>query len=503
MRPLPVLVLSLVALAAPRLPAQGLPVITRGPAVAKVETTVATIQWTTDPASEGSVEWGPTPSLGQVTALTPLLALHEVEIPGLLPNRAYHYRVLAGGVPITPIYSFKTAETPLYPYFRFAIFGDSGSGNANQAAAASLLGALDPDLVLIAGDVIYNCCGSLAVTSRYFVPYASLLPERPFYMALGNHDYDSGCAQSYLDSFCLPTSGPGGERYYSFDRGNVHFVSADSNILLGNSPSGCSANPAFAAQLAWLDADLAASTARWKIVFFHHPPYSDSNHGNDTDVQAAFVPIFEARGVDLAIAGHDHCYERYPRMVGGVPASAGPRYLVAGSGGASLYSITPGPYLEAGFVTHGALIGDVRGNQVRLRFYGSDPGNYGQVLDEILLSKGPTTPCLETPTPTVTPGSTLDLTLAAQAGGSHLIAFGLFDGYVEAPPHGIFLLNPFSFHIVSSGLVPPGGTVSLVIPVPSDPALTGLVFPFQAFADFSNPDFNDFRISNMVPIVVG
>ncbi|MGH2652579.1 MAG: metallophosphoesterase family protein, partial [Actinomycetota bacterium] len=143
-----------------------------------------------------------------------------------------------------------------------------------------------------------------AVTNRYFVPYAALLPERPFYLAIGNHDYDSGCAQPYLDNFCLPASAPGGERYYSFDRGNVHFVSADSNTI-GGLPSGCTSNPAFAAQLGWLDADLAASTAKWKIAFFHHPPYSDSNHGNNDDVQASFVPIFEARKLDLALAGHD------------------------------------------------------------------------------------------------------------------------------------------------------------------------------------------------------
>ncbi|MGH2652580.1 MAG: fibronectin type III domain-containing protein, partial [Actinomycetota bacterium] len=164
MRSTAVLVLSLVAHVAPCLSAQGQTVVTRGPAAARVGTTDATIQWTTNPASEGVVEWGPTPSLGQVTAPTPVAALHEVGVTGLLPNRTYHYRVQAGGIPITPIYAFKTAETPLYPYFRFAMFGDSGSGNSNQAAVASLVDTLDPDLVLIAGDVIYNCCGATAVT---------------------------------------------------------------------------------------------------------------------------------------------------------------------------------------------------------------------------------------------------------------------------------------------------------------------------------------------------
>ncbi|MGH7151457.1 MAG: metallophosphoesterase family protein, partial [Planctomycetota bacterium] len=228
------------------------------------------------------------------------------------------------------------------------------------------------------------------------------LPERPFYLALGNHDYDTECAEPYLDAFCLPASGAGGERYYSFDRGGVHFVSVDSETV-EDLPSGCSSDPAFEAQLAWLDADLAASTAWWKVVFLHRSPYSDSNHGNDATIQELLVPIFEARGVDLVLTAHDHCYQRFPPMLGGVPALGGVTFVVAGTGGAELYEISPGPLLEVGVVSHGALIGDVSGSELRLRFYGSEPGNYGQVLDDILLSKEPPPPCDgpagETPTP--------------------------------------------------------------------------------------------------------
>ncbi|MCI0587266.1 MAG: hypothetical protein L0323_10545, partial [Planctomycetes bacterium] len=43
--------------------------------------------------------------------------------------------------------------------------------------------------------------------------------------------------------------------------------------------------------------------------------------------------------------------------------------------------------------------GDVCGNQLQLRFYGSEPGNYGQVLDDLLLTKGPPPPPAEIPTP--------------------------------------------------------------------------------------------------------
>jgi len=396
----PALPLWLLAIAAIAPAARGQASLTRGPAVAKVETTAATIQWTTSPASAGVVEWGTTAALGQATEPTPVSSLHEVEIAGLLPDHVYYYRLLADGTPASPVFTFETAEASFESSFRFAMFGDSGSGNSNQLGVASLLEELDPDLVLIAGDVVYPSGALSGMDPRYFVPYAALLPERPFYLALGNHDYQTSCAQPYLDSFCLPASAAGGERYYSFDRGNVHFVSADS-APLGSLPSGCSPNSAFEAQLAWLDADLAASTAAWKVVFFHHSPYSDSNHGDNADVQALFVPLFEAHGVDVVLTGHDHCYQRFPPMSGGAPAADGVRYIVAGTGGASLYSITPGPLLEVGIVSHGAVIGDVCGNDLRLRFYGSDPGNYGQLLDEVLLSKGPANSCSESPTPIV------------------------------------------------------------------------------------------------------
>ncbi|HET6203050.1 MAG TPA: metallophosphoesterase family protein [Planctomycetota bacterium] len=467
-----------------------------------MKTDEATIQWRTSSTSPGSVEWGSTPALGQTTAPTPTQTNHEVSVAGLLPNRTYYYRVLATGVPVSPIHSFRTAETPLYPFFRFGAFGDSGMANSSQASVASLVGSLAPDLVLILGDVIYPSGAASDMDAKYFVPYASLLGDRPFYPALGNHDYATGCAQPYLDAFCVPTSGPGGERYYSFDRGPVHFVCADSDPLSGP-PSGCSSLSAFAAQAAWLDADLAASNASWKIVFFHHPPYSDSNHGDDPDVQAIFVPIFEARGVDLVLSGHDHCYERFPPMVGGAPASGGVRYMVAGTGGASLYGINPGPLLEFGAVTHGALVGDVRGNQIRLRFFGADSSNFGQVLDEIVMSKGPTTPVLEASALTVPLGGSLSLGLTAEAGQGYVLAFGTTSAYGEAPPHGILLLAPAGINVGANGAVPAGGTVTFPLAVPSIPALLGMTVRFQAAATSTDPSVAGFWISNLAAIQVG
>jgi hypothetical protein len=65
----------------------------------------------------------------------------------------------------------------------------------------------------------------------------------------------------------------------------------------------------------WLRTDLASTTRDWVIAFWHHPAYTKGSHNSDTEIELMqmrqnFVPILEAGGVDLVLAGHSHCYER-------------------------------------------------------------------------------------------------------------------------------------------------------------------------------------------------
>jgi tartrate-resistant acid phosphatase type 5 len=77
-------------------------------------------------------------------------------------------------------------------------------------------------------------------------------------------------------------------------------------------------------QAAWLQAALANATQPWKVVYFHHPPYSSGSHGNNPDLQWPF----EEWRADLVLSGHDHNYERL--VVDGLP------YFVNGAGGRNL-----------------------------------------------------------------------------------------------------------------------------------------------------------------------
>ena len=70
-------------------------------------------------------------------------------------------------------------------------------------------------------------------------------------------------------------------------------------------------------QFAWLDKDLEGvdrSVTPWVIVGSHCPWYN-SNRAHHLESQAvsmqkAMEPLFEKHGVDLALAGHVHAYER-------------------------------------------------------------------------------------------------------------------------------------------------------------------------------------------------
>ena len=60
------------------------------------------------------------------------------------------------------------------------------------------------------------------------------------------------------------------------------------------------------AQVAWLQAALAASTAPWKIVIAHHPVYSGGEHGDTPYIIEHVLPLLEKYGVQAYFNGHDH-----------------------------------------------------------------------------------------------------------------------------------------------------------------------------------------------------
>jgi len=221
---------------------------------------------------------------------------------------------------------------------RFAVIGDYGQAGPGEAAVATLIHSWQPEFIITTGDNNYPAGEASTIDAnigqyfsdfigRYRGGYGKGAQENRFFPSLGNHDWMAPGAKPYFDYFELP----GNERYFDFVRGAVHFFSIDSDP---HEPDGIDAA---SKQAAWLKRTLAKSTARWQIVYMHHPPYSSGSHGPTPSMQWPF----KQWGVDLVLSGHDHTYERL--LVAGLP------YVVIGLGGRSIYpfvSSAPGSVLR-------------------------------------------------------------------------------------------------------------------------------------------------------------
>jgi 3',5'-cyclic AMP phosphodiesterase CpdA len=143
----------------------------------------------------------------------------------------------------------------------------------------------------------------------------------------GNHDYGTGNADAYFAYFGA-LAGPPGLGYYSYNVGDWHVVSLNSDVPAGpGSP-----------QYEWLRADLESSGAACTAAYWHHPVFSSGRNGPQTEMRDAWRLLHES-GAEFVVSGHDHLYERFaPLDLQGRPdLRTGMRQFIAGTGGAPLY----------------------------------------------------------------------------------------------------------------------------------------------------------------------
>ena len=67
--------------------------ITSGPTTSGITQNAATVQWTTNPAGNSIVEYGPTVSYGSTVTQSAAVTNHSMSLTGLTPGTTYHYRV--------------------------------------------------------------------------------------------------------------------------------------------------------------------------------------------------------------------------------------------------------------------------------------------------------------------------------------------------------------------------------------------------------------------------
>lgn len=281
------------------------------------------------------------------------------------------------------------------PDFNFVALGDWG---CQMTTRNNLNHVIDkkPVLVLGLGDYSYNN------TADCWLDMVDPVDEK-IKVAIGNHDnhvyshtyrnetYFPFKLNQVMDHFNLS------KQYYSFNFQNAHFVALSTEIPYDEGSE----------QYSFLKNDLARadsdSSIKWIIVFFHHPIYTSPTVILPNVIfRDIYHPLFDKYHVDFVLQGHTHNYQRsYPLQYNpsnstnpiitdldrqNYVASRGPIFLIAGTGGESLYGIRcQAVFTAAQRISFGFLDMQIYNNGLTTkgRFYDTN----GSITDEFIIDK--------------------------------------------------------------------------------------------------------------------
>jgi L-rhamnonate dehydratase len=286
--------------------------------------------------------------------------VYRGRITDLIPGEEFFYRVKRNGK--TVFSSRGRARRPRSQSHRCVVVADCGTGSVGQRNVAYQVSRVNPDYVLIPGDIVYES-GRIVEYEKWVFPIynsdeadpergAPLLRSIPFFGGLGAHDtghpldrYPDGFA--YYMYWSFPLNGPSrtandphafplggtearrkatlaatGNRYpvmanYSFDYGNAHWTVLDTwNPHIDWNDE---------ALRTWLRNDLAGTTAKWKFVSSYLPPFNSSTEYPHTQKMRVVADILQQNNVDIVFCGFAHSYQvTYPLQFTAKPAPKGP-----------------------------------------------------------------------------------------------------------------------------------------------------------------------------------
>lgn len=241
---------------------------------------------------------------------------------------------------------------------RFVIISDYGSNDSNQMKVATLVRQLQPSFIITAGDNFHRTLTPLDdMVKRH---YGWIWPN--FFPVAGNHDItdatnyffnDDNYLISYRDYFAHLPMIPANRRYYDLEKSGVWFgmFNSDFGGVATYCPNGRMIYEphgidSMSRQWQWFKSRLNQTTARWKLMVMHYPPFFSFPYDYDTTtivncngspyrlkikVDTLFAKLrlpFTGAGVDMVVSGHTHCGEVL--KVNGLP------FYVQLSGGAYL-----------------------------------------------------------------------------------------------------------------------------------------------------------------------
>lgn len=303
----------------------------RGPYLQVATQNSIIIRWRTNTATTSRVLYGTDPlALTQVAQSSNTTTEHQIKLTGLQANTKYYYAVgNADNILSTGSHLFFNTLVPANTKkeYSFWVLGDCGTADNNQRAVRdaflSYNNSKPIDGMILLGDNAYDFGTDGQYQEALFNNmYENIISNTVMWPTPGNHDYYSGADATtqtgpYYEIFSMPTQAELGgvpsntKAYYSFNIGNIHFVSLDSYDSSRDSTS---------AMANWLKQDLQQNQQEWTVAFWHHAPYTKGSHNSDNpfpyldyelpQIREHIVPILERYGVDLILCGHSHSYER-------------------------------------------------------------------------------------------------------------------------------------------------------------------------------------------------
>ena len=295
---------------------------------------------------------------------------HTAVVAGLKAGQQVKYAVTSGKARVEG--AFQTAPPAgSREAFTFLTYSDAQtSPRRHKAVADAMMREATPAFTILTGDLTDDGPDWSLWQPQFFGPSAAVMRRGALWTVRGNHEKD---AVTYKDLFDLPAEGAN----YSFDYANLHVIVLDQYRPRSEADLD---SAGLAALAVWLEKDLAATKAEWKIACVHEPIFNVAGHGS-TFGRAEILPVLEKYGVDIVVGGHSHLHERFvpigPR--GGKPII----HLVSPSSGGFPREPDPCPILAARREGIGYYSFTIKGNQLDLLAKAAD----GSVFDRLQLVK--------------------------------------------------------------------------------------------------------------------
>ncbi len=197
------------------------------------------------------------------------------------------------------------------------VMGDWGNDkNTQKTTAANLAKYVQStgrpfNATLLAGDNFYvklNGIQDYQWQSMFEDMYDPQKLNMPFYVELGNHDYEQTKAQIERE---YAKKHPDSRWKYPAKWYRVDFPAKPAKalftVLMLDSNKPKLSKEEWAEQIRWMDAELSKpDVGEWTAACAHHPIFSNGSHGDNGVLMLEWGKIFKQHNLDFYLCGHDH-----------------------------------------------------------------------------------------------------------------------------------------------------------------------------------------------------